>query len=182
MLNILFSVGCTQTDNHLQFIWKDTLHNYTFLKLIPFISKNSLNTFIGCFSGIFISSCFVFLVDVRLRGVNSSRKIGRVEISLNGFWGTICDESWNIRNAHVICRMLGFHSATAALGSAVFGRGHGFVWLHTLNCTGNESSILECKHGVFGSATACRHYSVSGVMCGVEPCKLRCHLFLDYKH
>ena len=114
----------------------------------------------------------LFLVNVRLTGVNSSSKIGRVEISLNGVWGTICDNSWNIRNAHVICRMLGLPPATAAFGSAVFGRGHGMVWLEKLNCTGNESSIFECDHGVFGSETRCKHSADSAVMCGVDPGKL----------
>ena len=114
----------------------------------------------------------LFLVNVRLVGVNSSSQMGRVEISLNGVWGTICDNhAWNIRNAHVICRMLGFPAATTALGSAVFGRGKGVIWLETLNCTGNENSILECEHGAFGSKTRCSHSSDSSVMCGVDPCK-----------
>ena len=99
--------------------------------------------------------------------------MGRVEISLNGVWGTICDHGWNIRNAHVICRMMGFPAATAALGSAVFGRGKGVIWLETLNCTGNENSILECQHGAFGSKPKCRHSSDSSVICGLDPCKYK---------
>lgn len=111
------------------------------------------------------------LVNVRLNGVNSSNQIGRVEFSLNGVWGTICGDTWNIKNAHVICRMMRLPPATAALGSAVFGRGHGVIWLDTLNCTGNESSILECEHGEFGNIRRCSHYSDNGVMCGIVPCK-----------
>lgn len=98
--------------------------------------------------------------------------MGRVEFSLNGIWGTICDDTWNIRNARVICDMMGLPPATAALGSAVFGQGKGVIWLDTLNCVGNESSILECEHGVFGKIEACNHYSDSGVMCGIVPGKL----------
>jgi len=114
----------------------------------------------------------ILLVSVRLKGVKSSNQMGRVEFSLNGVWGTICDDTWNIRNAHVICGMMGLPPATAALGSAVFGRGKGVIWLDTLNCTGNESSILECEHGVFGNTKGCTEYSVSGVMCGIAPGKL----------
>lgn len=114
----------------------------------------------------------ILLVSVRLKGVKSSNQMGRVEFSLNGVWGTICDDTWNIRNAHVICGMMGLPPATAALGSAVFGRGKGVIWLDTLNCTGNESSILECEHGVFGNIKGCTEYSDSGVMCGTDPGKL----------
>ena len=120
----------------------------------------------------------ILLVSVRLKGVDSSNQMGRVEFSLNGVWGTICDDTWNIRNARVICGMMGLPLATAALGSAVFGRGKGVIWLDTLNCNGNESSILECEHGVFGNTKGCSHYSDSGVVCGIVPGKLLAFIFL----
>ena len=68
--------------------------------------------------------------------------------------------------------MLGIPQATAAFGSSVFGRGQGVIWLDTLNCTGKESSILDCERGVFGSVRGCSHNSDSAVMCGVTPRKL----------
>lgn len=44
---------------------------------------------------------------VRLAG-GDSRKEGRVEIFLNGEWGSVCDHGWNDVNAAVVCRQLGF--------------------------------------------------------------------------
>ena len=45
--------------------------------------------------------------DVRL--VNGQVKNeGRVEICINGNWGTVCDNGWGTNEAAVVCRQLGF--------------------------------------------------------------------------
>ena len=44
--------------------------------------------------------------QIRLRGHHPRE--GRVEICLSGIWGTICHNSWDSRDATVVCRQLGF--------------------------------------------------------------------------
>lgn len=49
---------------------------------------------------------------------------GRVEVFHDGAWGTVCDDGWDIDDAHVVCRQLSFPGATQALDGATFGSGN----------------------------------------------------------
>ena len=95
-----------------------------------------------------------------------------MEINVAGVWGTICDDGWDINDAHVVCRMLNLSAATAAPIYAAFGEGRGPIWLDNLYCTGNENSLLDCSHNGLGSHN-CRHVEDAGVVCGsaVTGCK-----------
>lgn len=74
---------------------------------------------------------------------------GRVEISDNTHkWGTVCDEGWDITDATIACRQLGYARAVRAVtGSEEFGEGTGPIWLSGVECAGLEKSLDECRQG-----------------------------------
>ena len=54
--------------------------------------------------------------DLRLaqgRVSDPSFNSGRVEIYLNGEWGTVCDDFWGQEEADVTCQQLGYARATS---------------------------------------------------------------------
>ena len=61
--------------------------------------------------------------DMRLADGDTANE-GRVEIYYSGQWGTVCDNLWDLTDASVVCRALGFKNATEALGRATFGPGN----------------------------------------------------------
>ena len=110
-----------------------------------------------------ITSLFLFTENTRLVG-GSDNSEGRVEIYHDGKWGTVCDDSWDIVDARVVCQSLGFNDATAAKQSAYFGRGSGDIWLDDVNCAGTESNLMQCSHRGLGVEN-CYHGEDAGVIC-----------------
>ena len=90
---------------------------------------------------------------------------GRVEVYYNNNWGTVCHNGWDIRDAHVVCRMLGYPYAISSKTSAYYGAGSGPVWMSGLDCTGRESNISDCYHNGFTTSAHCSHSYDAGVMC-----------------
>ncbi|XP_067352713.1 deleted in malignant brain tumors 1 protein-like [Channa argus] len=104
-----------------------------------------------------------------VRLVNSDNRCsGRVEVYNGGQWGTVCDDIWDLNNANVVCRQLGCGRARSALANAAFGPGSGPIWLDDVVCSGNESSITDCRHRGFGVHN-CGHHEDASIVCEVQP-------------
>ena len=94
----------------------------------------------------------------------------------------MCDDSIGKPEADVICRMLGYpygsQTAWQGPGSSEdllpkhgFGHGSGRILLDDIECTGNEDSVLQCKHAPWGkddcTATGAKHEWL-GITCLVS--------------
>uniref|UniRef100_A0A8C8CC44 Lysyl oxidase homolog n=1 Tax=Oncorhynchus tshawytscha TaxID=74940 RepID=A0A8C8CC44_ONCTS len=101
---------------------------------------------------------------VRLRG-GANIGEGRVEVLKNGEWGTVCDDSWNLEAATVVCRELGFGSAKEALAGGKLGQGMGPVHMNEVKCSGFEKSLTECYFN--RDALGCSHEEDAAVRCNV---------------
>ena len=115
------------------------------------------------------SRTYIAQVSVRLinpNGTLAGQYQGRVEVRYNSTsaWGTVCTVQWTIEDALVVCRMLGFTSASRAVTNGIFGRGTGAIWLSNVSCVGNEASIANCGFRGWGN-TGCTHAQDAGVVC-----------------
>ena len=108
----------------------------------------------------------IFLeIDSTVRLVNgTSPNEGRVELFHEGKWGTVCDDDWDIEDANVVCKMLGYPSALRVSRLMEFGEGTGKIILDDVNCSGSEKNIAECPHeGLYSNN--CFHREDAGVVC-----------------
>ncbi len=118
--------------------------------------------------------------SIRLVGGSSSLE-GRVEVCVNGDWGTVTHDNWDYLDASVVCRELGFSSLgtiwyalffTHYLSTPIilyigavdgdrarFGRGIGAIVLDFVRCIGNELNLTSCGPNYDN------HFEDAGVVC-----------------
>ncbi|XP_061119161.1 T-cell differentiation antigen CD6-like isoform X1 [Conger conger] len=103
---------------------------------------------------------------VRLVG-GSNRCEGRVELWNAGKWGTVCNDSWDLEDASVVCRQLNCGSAFRVTGEGGgFGVGSGPIFLDKVNCTGTEKNLWNCSAL---RNSSCTHREDAGVVCSESP-------------
>ena len=105
--------------------------------------------------------------DGQIQLVGGSNNLeGRLEICFGGIWGTVCDDSWDTRDAEVVCRQLGHYITGAEVAS--FGEGDGPIYLDKVVCRGSEQRLISCPRPNPLGEHDCRHEEDAGVRCPAE--------------
>ena len=115
------------------------------------------------------NSFYYYVALVNLRGRVNTRYVsdyhGSVELynSKKNRFEYICDEGWDINDAHVVCRMLGFPGARDATLRSEYGQPSAqYASLSNVQCSGIEDSIFDCLHT---SNSNCSKSRSAGVQC-----------------
>ena len=107
---------------------------------------------------------------------------GRVEVCVNGVWGSVCDQGFDATDAHVVCQQLGHPelgiiiiiisiiiviiiSEPYVFTNSTFGAGQFPIVYSNLGCVGFENSLGACQKQTYPNAT-CSRNNVAGVLCG----------------
>ena len=106
---------------------------------------------------------FIHIGNVRLVDGRGPYE-GRVEVYYNGTWGTVCDDLFDINEANVICRQLGYPGPIQYHKRAYYGQGTGTIWLDNLACDGTETRLHDCGNNGIG-INNCGHNEDAGVSC-----------------
>ena len=133
-------------------------------------------------------------VAVRLGGPLSRNGTGRVHVFYNGAWGVMSSYGWDINNAKVVCRELGYKYAIKASGAyydyhydydydyyyhyhyhyhyhyRYHYHYHYFhfsqICLSDVVCTGNEQLFSDCSYGRWTNSDYCWYFDdLAGVEC-----------------
>ncbi|XP_077640549.1 scavenger receptor cysteine-rich type 1 protein M130-like [Lonchura striata] len=104
-------------------------------------------------------------VELRLAG-GSSPCAGRVEVKLQGEWGSVGDDDWDMEDAEVVCQHLGCGSASGAyFARESFGTGDGLYNLALLDCSGLEATLWDCEIRGWGPYNSSDHSWETAVVC-----------------
>ncbi|XP_072132632.1 scavenger receptor cysteine-rich type 1 protein M130-like [Mobula birostris] len=105
------------------------------------------------------------LKDVPLRLVSGNHNCsGKLEVWFNDSWGTVCDDSWDLADANVVCRQLRCGLALWAPEDVKMTQAAGPVWLDEVKCTGSEPFLSSCRSSSFGQHD-CDHKEDVIVLC-----------------
>ena len=85
---------------------------------------------------------------------------------VGGQWGIICDHTWDILDANVVCHQLGFiKGAKHAQRGEQYGRSSGTFHRDHVYCEGSEKDVLDCPYGTYHH---CYHFEYASVVCSTR--------------
>ncbi|GFR73873.1 class A Scavenger Receptor (SRCR domain) with Serine Protease domain [Elysia marginata] len=106
---------------------------------------------------------------IRLTNYQSYHNWGVVNVYRGGTWGHVCADEWDIRDATVACRQLGFSGALSAnvySDLTMAQRTAGEVVMSGLRCSGTEASLQQC---LYSRSNSCPLQMAATVECTESP-------------
>ena len=104
----------------------------------------------------------VFIASLILTSMWGSL-LSSTEVFYNYSWGYICQDGWDLQDAAVVCRAIGY-----GMVEYWFGMGQPLkplpVWLSDLQCNGDEWSVTECQNNGWREHDGCTN-NIAGVKC-----------------
>jgi len=95
-------------------------------------------------------------------------RYGGVQVYYNGTWGTVCDDGFQMEEAHMVCISLGYTQAKKTYGPVHLCHKNlppcGPILLDDLSCPPKATSVSECDHNGWGEHN-CGHHQDIGVVC-----------------
>lgn len=96
-----------------------------------------------------------------------NRCAGRLEITYFASWrSVVCSELWDLKDAQVVCQLLGCGDAVAAMGNGAYGEGQGGPLMTKVQCSGEEYDLFSCPYE-YRPAT-CGEYKDAIAICSGE--------------
>ena len=110
---------------------------------------------------------------------------GRLEVCVNGVWGTVCSSGWDKTDAYVACKQLGKGNSNRGIvwiyiytcintsscvgpliwyNSNQFSDGDYPIVVSNAGCGGWERTITDCTHNTYGEFY-CARTQVIGIQC-----------------
>ena len=102
--------------------------------------------------------------DIRLVDGDSDSE-GRLEVYHNELWGTVCDDFFDLDSARVACRQLGFTDVLSWESSFGYADANGPIGIHSVQCDGDEESLLNCSFRDDLDTYLCFHFEDVRISC-----------------
>ena len=74
-----------------------------------------------------------------------------VEVYHAGVWGGVCDDEWDLSEAGIVCRVLGYPGAETATHGGKFGYSPATIWMDNMYCYGTEKRLEKCRQGLYNT-------------------------------
>ncbi|XP_019848942.1 PREDICTED: deleted in malignant brain tumors 1 protein-like [Amphimedon queenslandica] len=90
---------------------------------------------------------------------------GRVEVCVDGVWGSVCSSGWDTNDAKVICKQLGYLDSEPVVSlNGKYGVGDGPIYFSDLSCQGWEHTFTICSKSSYLHFT-CSNIAIAGALC-----------------